>query len=130
MTTEATTLLPRPISVSPEGADPVTTEWILTNGIGGFSMGTVLGVPTRRYHALLVAAMRPPIARVAALHSMDERITIDRGTPAERSEDLLERRALEGVLAVVGRVTRLVVHAPTVRGSWAAGRGSGLGSRL
>ena len=81
-------LLPRPISVRPDAIDAVSTEWLLTNGIGGFAMGTVLGVPTRRYHGLLVAAMRPPIDRVVALHSMDELVVIDRGSAAERRTNL------------------------------------------
>ncbi|HEY6002131.1 MAG TPA: amylo-alpha-1,6-glucosidase [Anaeromyxobacter sp.] len=46
-------------------------EWLETNGLGGFAMGTVSGAPTRRYHGLLVAALRPPVERhllVAGLH--------------------------------------------------------------
>ncbi|MEZ6232943.1 MAG: glycogen debranching enzyme N-terminal domain-containing protein [Phycisphaerales bacterium] len=80
--------LPRPIAVRPDAIDAVSTEWLLTNGIGGFAMGTVLGVPTRRYHGLLVAAMRPPIDRVVALHSMDELVVIDRGSAGERRTNL------------------------------------------
>lgn len=82
--------------LTPDRADPVATEWLLTNGIGGFSMGTMLGVPTRRYHALLVAAMDPPVSRVAALHSMDERLTIDRGSASERVVNLT-RFHFEGI---------------------------------
>ncbi len=74
--------------MTPDQVDPLGTEWLLTNSLGGFAMGTMLGVPTRRYHALLVAAMRPPVARVAALHSMDERMTIDRGAASERVVNL------------------------------------------
>src|SRR5438105_5682548 len=33
-------------------------EWLETNGTGGFAMGTVAGVNTRRYHGLLVSAER------------------------------------------------------------------------
>jgi predicted glycogen debranching enzyme len=33
-------------------------EWLLTNGLGGYATGTVGGVATRRYHGLLVAALR------------------------------------------------------------------------
>src|ERR1700730_8725821 len=32
-------------------------EWLGTNGLGGFACGTVTGVLTRRYHALLIAAV-------------------------------------------------------------------------
>ena len=35
-------------------------EWLLTNGIGGFAMGTPSGANTRRYHGHLVAATNPP----------------------------------------------------------------------
>jgi predicted glycogen debranching enzyme len=31
-------------------------EWLVTNGLGGYAMGTVAGVPTRGHHATLVAA--------------------------------------------------------------------------
>ncbi|MCW5754922.1 MAG: glycogen debranching enzyme family protein [Phycisphaeraceae bacterium] len=57
------------------------TEWLLTNGLGGFSMGTVLGTPTRRYHGLLIASMHPPIDRINALTTFDERLVIDAGSP-------------------------------------------------
>ena len=33
-------------------------EWLETNGTGAFAMGTVAGVNTRRYHALLIASLR------------------------------------------------------------------------
>ncbi len=49
-------------------------EWLLTNGLGGFAMGTASGIPTRRYHALLIGATRPPVGRIAALNALVERI--------------------------------------------------------
>jgi predicted glycogen debranching enzyme len=52
------------------------TEWLEVDGLGGFSSGTTSGVRTRRYHALLLAAARPPADRrvlvsgfVATLHT-------------------------------------------------------------
>ena len=51
------------------------TEWLETNGIGGYASGTVAGMPTRRYHALLVASLKPPTHRVATLMAMDETFT-------------------------------------------------------
>ena len=33
-------------------------EWLVTNGLGGYASGTVAGLLTRRYHGLLVAALR------------------------------------------------------------------------
>jgi predicted glycogen debranching enzyme len=47
-------------------------EWLVTNGIGGFAMGTVAGTLTRRYHGLLVAALRPPLGRTLLLAKLDE----------------------------------------------------------
>lgn len=64
------------------------TEWLLTSATGGFAMGTALGLPTRRYHALLVAALEPPVRRHVALHSLVERVTIDPGGARAESADL------------------------------------------
>ena len=35
-------------------------EWLVTNGLGGYAMGTVAGALSRSYHGLLIAAMAPP----------------------------------------------------------------------
>jgi glycogen debranching enzyme len=72
--------------VAVDPADPksveraLNTEWLLTNGLGGYAMGTLLGANTRRYHGLLVAATTPPVGRVIALHSMIEQIEINGAT--------------------------------------------------
>lgn len=55
----------------------ITREWLLTNGRGGYASGTAVGVPTRRYHGLLIAAARPPLERWMLLSSLLERLTID-----------------------------------------------------
>ncbi|MEL6437752.1 MAG: amylo-alpha-1,6-glucosidase [Cyanobacteria bacterium J06621_8] len=47
-------------------------EWLVTNGIGGYASGTVAGVLTRRYHGLLVASLKPPVARTLLLSKVDE----------------------------------------------------------
>lgn len=46
-------------------------EWILTNGIGGFAMGTVSGANTRRYHGQLVAATQPPAYRQVLVSNLE-----------------------------------------------------------
>ena len=51
-------------------------EWLLTDGNGGYALGTVAGTPTRRYHGLLVAATDPPAGRTLLVHSIHERIMI------------------------------------------------------
>ncbi len=51
-------------------------EWLVTNGLGGYASGTLAGPPTRRYHALLVAALPAPLGRLALLAQLDERIRL------------------------------------------------------
>lgn len=47
-------------------------EWLVTNGIGGYASGTIAGLLTRRYHGLLVAALKPPLGRTLMLAKLDE----------------------------------------------------------
>lgn len=47
-------------------------EWLETNGLGGYACGTVSGIRTRRYHGLLVAALRPPTGRTLLVAATDE----------------------------------------------------------
>jgi len=49
-------------------------EWLETNGIGGFSSSSIIGANTRRYHGLLVAALRPPSGRTVTLSKLDETV--------------------------------------------------------
>ncbi len=46
-------------------------EWLLPNGLGGFAMGTISGANTRRYHGLLVAAVKPPTYRQVLLANLE-----------------------------------------------------------
>lgn len=46
-------------------------EWLVSNGIGGFASGTIGGAATRRYHGLLVAALRPPVGRQLLVAKLD-----------------------------------------------------------
>ena len=47
-------------------------EWLVTNGIGGYASGTVAGLVTRRYHGLLVAALKPPLGRTLLVAKLEE----------------------------------------------------------
>ena len=51
-------------------------EWIITNGIGGYSSSTIIGANTRKYHGLLVAALTPPARRFLILSKLDESIEV------------------------------------------------------
>jgi predicted glycogen debranching enzyme len=52
-------------------------EWLETNGLGGFASSTIVGMNTRRYHGLLVAATRPPVGRLVLLSKLEETLLID-----------------------------------------------------
>jgi predicted glycogen debranching enzyme len=52
-------------------------EWLETNGLGGFSSSTIIGLNTRRYHGLLTAATKPPVGRVVMLSKLEETLVID-----------------------------------------------------
>lgn len=52
-------------------------EWLETNHTGAYAMGTVAGVNTRRYHALLLCSLRPPADRVSVLPRVEETVTLD-----------------------------------------------------
>lgn len=54
-------------------------EWVLADGTGGYAMGTVCGLRTRRYHGLLVVATEPPLGRNLALASLDPVLTLPGG---------------------------------------------------
>ncbi len=56
---------------------PLDTEWLLTDGLGGFAMGTATGTLTRRYHGLLVAALHPPVDRVVLVSQVVEKLVVD-----------------------------------------------------
>src|SRR5713101_3877527 len=47
------------------------TEWLETDGLGGFASGTLSGVRTRRYHALLLTATTPPTGRIVLVNGFD-----------------------------------------------------------
>lgn len=47
-------------------------EWLVTNGLGGYASGTIAGSLTRRYHGLLVGALRPPLERTILVAKIDE----------------------------------------------------------
>jgi predicted glycogen debranching enzyme len=51
-------------------------EWFETDGRGAFSSGTVSGIRTRRYHALLMTATSPPAGRVTLVHGVEAWIDV------------------------------------------------------
>ena len=52
-------------------------EWLVTNGIGGYASGTILGLLTRSYHGLLLAALAPPVDITLMLTKLEETVNYD-----------------------------------------------------
>jgi len=61
-------------------------EWLETDGMGGFASGTVAGPRTRRYHALLLAAARPPADRFVLVNGAEAGVETPNGTFALSSQ--------------------------------------------
>ncbi|MEO8369137.1 MAG: amylo-alpha-1,6-glucosidase, partial [Candidatus Solibacter sp.] len=59
-----------------EGDPHLNEEWLVTNGLGGYASGTVVGGLTRRYHGLLIAAQPNPLGRTMTLNALSERIRL------------------------------------------------------
>ena len=49
----------------------LASEWLEADGLGGFASGTVSGIRTRRYHAVLLAASTPQGRRVVLVNAME-----------------------------------------------------------
>ncbi|MGH7961240.1 MAG: glycogen debranching enzyme N-terminal domain-containing protein, partial [Candidatus Binatia bacterium] len=66
-----------PILVFPwhRGTDPAflrSREWLVTNGLGGYASGTLLGIATRRYHGPFVPNLPAPRGRTVMIPRLDE----------------------------------------------------------
>ncbi|HET9532906.1 MAG TPA: amylo-alpha-1,6-glucosidase [Blastocatellia bacterium] len=57
----------------------LTREWLVTNGLGGYASGTISGIPTRRFHGLLIAALAAPFGRVMMLNDLREQVVFAGG---------------------------------------------------
>jgi glycogen debranching enzyme len=65
--------------------DP-NAEWLEADGLAGFARGTVSGIRTRRYHALLLTATKPPVGRMVLVNGFDAWVETPRGTFAISSQ--------------------------------------------
>lgn len=61
-------------------------EWLETDGLGGFASGTVSGIRTRRYHAVLLAATTPPAGRMVLVNGFEAWVETAEGTFALSSQ--------------------------------------------
>jgi predicted glycogen debranching enzyme len=56
--------------------DLMDREWLAVNRIGGYAAQTILGLNTRKYHGLLVAAMSPPVRRMVILSRVEDFVRV------------------------------------------------------
>lgn len=66
---------------------PLDAEWIEADGLGGFASGTVSGIRTRRYHAILLPATTPPAGRMALVNGFDATVETSASTFAISSQN-------------------------------------------
>jgi predicted glycogen debranching enzyme len=64
----------------PQTASLLSREWLISNGLGGYASGTLAGIPTRRYHGLLVAGLPAPAGRTFMLGQIEEVLRLPDGT--------------------------------------------------
>jgi predicted glycogen debranching enzyme len=88
--------LPLPATPDQRADALIGHEWLVTNGLGGYASGTLAGVPTRRYHGVLVAALPNPSGRTVMLSELSERLRLADGTAASLSGE--ERHGADLVL--------------------------------
>ncbi len=60
--------------------DILSREWLVTNGLGGYASGTIVGVAARRFHGFLVAALPAPHGRVMMFNHLAEFIRVSEDT--------------------------------------------------
>ncbi|HEY5950504.1 MAG TPA: amylo-alpha-1,6-glucosidase [Kofleriaceae bacterium] len=65
----------RKVTIAPEP----NQEWLVANGLGGYASGTLHGLPTRRYHGLLIASLPNPAGRVMMLNSLPVQVRLPDG---------------------------------------------------
>jgi predicted glycogen debranching enzyme len=63
----------------------IAHEWIVTNGLGGYASSTLAGVPTRRYHGMLISALPNPAGRTVMMTELAERVRLASGESAALS---------------------------------------------
>lgn len=73
----------------------LTKEWLITNGLGGYSSSSIIGANTRKYHGLLVAPLSPPAMRCLILSKLDEAIEF-RGKKYELFTNVCESYISQG----------------------------------
>jgi predicted glycogen debranching enzyme len=80
-------------------------EWLVTNGLGGYASGTVLGVPTRRYHGLFLPNLAHPEGRHLMIGRYDEELIAGDARALLGGADLEDGRTESDARAVLREFT-------------------------
>lgn len=101
----------------------IQKEWLLTNGIGGFSCGTIIGMNARRYHGLLIASLKPPVDRFLILSGISESVHLYGNSLIEKETKSVRRKTVSGKRVGSGTVKKSSLSADkaTLSGAVAAG---------
>ena len=114
-----------------EGDSRADAEWLLTNGLGGFSSTMVSGALGRRYHGYLIAALPPPLGRVVMLSGMTEWLV---AAPVDGEREPVDEATLapppgaSALRTVAFRIERRVAHLDAGERSDPPGKARGHGA--
>jgi predicted glycogen debranching enzyme len=64
------------IALAPLHEDWEGKEWLVANGLGGYGSGPLIGLPTRRFHGWLIAALPAPLGRSNMLQHLDIQVEV------------------------------------------------------
>jgi predicted glycogen debranching enzyme len=78
------------IDVAHDPKKYLLSEWLVTNGLGGYASGTVIGASTRKYHGLLIAALSPPHGRYHMMNHVTEEVIINERLYQLNSEEKID----------------------------------------
>ncbi len=74
-------------------------EWLVPDGLGGYAMGTIGGLRTRRYHGLLIVADDPPGRRRLGLAALEPVLVL-----GDRRIELATHEWVDGTIAPRGHL--------------------------
>ena len=72
------------------------TEWLVTNGLGGYASGTAGGALTRVFHGYLIAALPSPLGRTMMLNELFEELVFEDGRVVQLNGLKTEREDFAG----------------------------------
>ena len=53
----------------------IRREWTMTNGIGGYAGGSIIGACNRTHQGYLIASLHPPVERYLVFSKTNEKLT-------------------------------------------------------